>query len=43
VSLPALSPVPDVRADWDTLGDSAADLKTGSGNARDALQDAQPA
>lgn len=43
MSLPALNPVPDVRADWDTLGDSAADLRTGSGNARDALQDAKGA
>ncbi|QCU77369.1 hypothetical protein E7744_03415 [Citricoccus sp. SGAir0253] len=41
MSLPALGPVPDVRADWDTLADSAADLRTGSGKAWDALQDAK--
>jgi hypothetical protein len=41
VSLPALRTVPEVRADWTTLTDSAADLKTASGNAREALQDAR--
>jgi hypothetical protein len=41
VSLPALRAVPDVRADWDTLADSAADLRTEAARARDALLDAQ--
>ncbi|MDI3331235.1 MAG: alpha/beta hydrolase [Micrococcus sp.] len=41
MSLPALSAVPEVRADWGTLADSAADLRTEAGNARDALLDAK--
>lgn len=41
MSLPALSPVPDLQADWSTLADSAVDLRTESRKVRDALLDAE--
>ncbi len=41
MSLPALRAVPEIQAGWDTLADSAADLRTEATRAREALLDAQ--
>jgi hypothetical protein len=40
MSLPPISTYPHVEANWNTLSESAADLKTGAGNVQEHLADA---